>query len=83
MALADPARAGSSAALAALVALVALASLVALAALPALPMTALVLCFEVHQPYRLRREGERARDAAGLFDDAANERILPRVAARC
>ena len=47
-------------------------------------MTAIVLYFQVHQPWRLRRYdyfdiGQRH----DWFDDATNERILRRVAERC
>ncbi len=47
-------------------------------------MTSLVLYFQVHQPFRLRRF--RFFDigcSEEYFDDAANERIVRRVAERC
>ena len=47
-------------------------------------MTAVVLYFQVHQPFRLRRYGwlDIGRDDR-WFDDAGNARIFRRVAARC
>lgn len=47
-------------------------------------MTSVVLYFQVHQPFRLRRF--RFFDIGGsqdYFDDAENERVLRRVAERC
>lgn len=47
-------------------------------------MTAIVLYFHVHQPYRIRRYTFFDIGADDRwFDDAANERILKRVAERC
>lgn len=47
-------------------------------------MTAVVLYFQVHQPFRLRRYSffDIGRDAR-YFDDGENARILRRVAQRC
>src|SRR5687768_12841587 len=47
-------------------------------------MTAIVLYFHVHQPYRLRRYSFFDIGADDRwFDDAENERIVRRVAERC
>jgi alpha-amylase len=50
-------------------------------------MTAVVLVFSVHQPFRLRNFGYLEIGASArtpeYFDDAANESILRRVAERC
>ncbi len=51
---------------------------------PSAPPTAVVLYFQVHQPFRLRKYGwfDVGRDDR-WFDDGENERIFRRVAARC
>lgn len=47
-------------------------------------MTAVVFYFQVHQPFRLRRqEGASFASIHDYFDDTENERTLRRVAERC
>jgi len=47
-------------------------------------VSALVLYFQVHQPYRLRRiPFPEVGRGGGIFDDPGNARILRRVAERC